>query len=110
MELRDLKSFWWLPSNGETYTLFNNCTAGAVSVPMDKDAPQSTTPSDDIPEDSVFAFTHPLDEATRLDVKGIGYPLNLMTWLYYEYGSEPLHPDPDDGSEEEFRAQPSPES
>lgn len=93
-----------------TYTLFNRRHASAVSVPMDKDALQSHPPQDDIPEDGVFAFTHPLDEATRLDEKGIGYPLNLMTWLYYEYGTEPLHPHPEDGSEEDFRAQPSPES
>lgn len=51
-----------------------------------------------------------LDTASKIGVRGLGYPLNLMAHLYYEYGTEPLRPPSPEEDGEAASPQPNPKS
>lgn len=56
---------------------------------MDGDALSRWVSHRDRDDSELFERENVLDEASEIAVYGLGYPLNLMAHLYYEYGSEP---------------------
>lgn len=77
---------------------------------MDGDAFSRSVSNDRADEREFFEQENVLEEASEIGVRGLGYPLNLMAHLYYEYGTEPVRPPSNEGDAETASPQPTPKS